>query len=129
MTNDIFIGIAALVLVLGSGILWFRAAMAVRLPENRSYYVAVWIIGVALAGLALAGSPGWAGGLAAVIALLGGAFFLLTVAISRQKVVDTAIRPGASLPEFSAVDEHGIRFESSSLMGQPLLLKFFRGHW
>jgi hypothetical protein len=103
--------------------------VAVRLPENRSFYVAAWLVGIALAGLSLAGSPGWTEGVAAMIAILGSSFLLLTVAISRQNVGESAIRPGDSLPEFSAVDEHGVRWESSSLIGQPLLLKFFRGHW
>ena len=122
-------GLAAIVLVVVSGVLWFRAAAAVRLPENRSLYVAAWLVGIVLAGLSLAGSPGWTEGLAAMIAIFGSSFLLLTVAISRQKVGESAIRPGDSIPEFSAVDEHGVRWESSSLIGQPLLLKFFRGHW
>ena len=122
-------GIAALVLVIVSGVLWFRAAGAVRLPENRSFYVTAWLVGIGLAGVSLASSPGWAGGLAAIIAILGSSFLLLTVAISQQKVGESAIHSGDSIPEFSAVDEHGVRWESSSLIGQPLLLKFFRGHW
>jgi cytochrome oxidase Cu insertion factor (SCO1/SenC/PrrC family) len=129
MTNDGLLGVTALAVILVSGILWFRAAMAVRLPKNRSFYVAAWLVGVVLAVLALAGSPGWVGGIAAAIALLSGAFVLLTVSISKQTLGATAIQPGASLPEFSAVDDRGERVESASLTGQPLLLKFFRGHW
>jgi hypothetical protein len=122
-------GIAALVLVIVSGVLWFRAAGAVQLPENRSLYVAAWLGGIALAGLSLSDSSGWPEAPAAMIAILGSSFLLLTVAISRQKVGESAIRLGDSLPEFSAVDEHGVGWESSSLIGQPVLLKFFRGHW
>lgn len=96
MTNDMLMGLTALVLILGSAALWFRAAMAVRLPENRVYYVAAWVIGVVLAGFVLAESPGGLAGIAAGIALAGGAFLLLTVAISRQKLADNAIRPGDS---------------------------------
>ena len=104
-------GIAALVLAIVSGVLWFRAAGAVRLARTAR------------------AASSWPEALAAMIAILGSSFLLLTVAISRQKVGESAIRPGDSLPEFSAVDEHGVRWESSSLVGQPLLLKFFRGHW
>ncbi|MEM1436686.1 MAG: hypothetical protein AAGG11_21735 [Pseudomonadota bacterium] len=129
MTAGLSLGLAALALVVGSGVLWFRAARVVALPENRSFYVAVWFAGVVLAGLSLIGSPGWVGGIAALVALLGGALLLFTVAISRQRIGDASIRPGSRIPEFSAPDEHGTHFESSSLAGQPLLLKFFRGHW
>ena len=128
MTIDALMALSALVLIVGTTSLWFRAAWALRLPENRSYYVAAWIAGVGLAIFSLSGSPGWWGA-AAVIALLVGVPMLVTMAISRQRTSGWAIHPGASLPEFSALDDRGARFESSSLAGQGVLLKFFRGHW
>jgi peroxiredoxin len=39
------------------------------------------------------------------------------------------IRVGDLVPAFEAPDEHGALFRSSSLNGEPLLIKFFRGHW
>ena len=50
-------------------------------------------------------------------------------AIGKQKTGDGAIRVGATIPAFSALDEHNQTFESASLAGTPALIKFFRGHW
>ena len=123
------LGILAFAVILGTGYLWFRAAMAVRLPENRIYYVAAWLTGIALAVAALAGSPGWLGGVAASLALLAGGFVIFTVAISRQSVANGAVGPGDTMPAFTAQDDTGARFDSTTLAGKPVLLKFFRGHW
>ncbi len=128
MTIDALRALSALVLIVGTTSLWFRAAKALRLPENRSYYVVAWIAGVGLAIFSLSGSPGWWGAVA-VIALLVGLPMLVPMAVSRQSTAGWTIHPGASLPEFSALDDRGARFESSSLAGQGVLLKFFRGHW
>jgi hypothetical protein len=123
------VGVAGLVLIAASGTLWFRAAAGVRLPKSRSAYVAVWLGGVALGVIALASGVGWIGGLAAGLSILGGSFLALTVAISRQRAGSGAVSVGAKLPDFSALDENGDSFELASVMGRPLLLKFFRGHW
>jgi cytochrome oxidase Cu insertion factor (SCO1/SenC/PrrC family) len=58
-----------------------------------------------------------------------GSFFTVLVAISRQRVGPGAIQVGATLPDFEATDEEGQPFRLSRLAGQPILLKFFRGHW
>lgn len=123
------LGLLAFAIVLVAGSLWFRAAMAVRLPENRIYYMTAWLTGVAFAIVALAGSPGWLGGIAASLALLVGGFTIFTVAISRQSVADGAIGTGDTIPAFTALDDTGALFDSSTLAGTPVLLKFFRGHW
>jgi cytochrome oxidase Cu insertion factor (SCO1/SenC/PrrC family) len=62
-------------------------------------------------------------------AVFASTFFLLTVAIGSQKVTDDAIEVGATIPSFTATDEHGQTFDSQSLAGHPALIKFFRGHW
>jgi len=123
------LGSIAAALVSGAGVLWFRAIFAVRIPEDRRGFVAVWIAGGTLGVAALAGDAGWAGGVPAAVAILGAAFFLFTVAISRQQAAPDVIEVGALLPAFSAPDENGATFDSSSLTGTPTLLKFFRGHW
>jgi hypothetical protein len=127
--SPLVLGSIAAALVVGAGVLWFRAIFAVRIPEDRRGFVAVWIGGGALGVAALAGDAGWAGGIPAVVAILGAAFFLFTVAISRQQAAPNVIEVGALLPAFSAPDENGATFDSSSLAGTPTLLKFFRGHW
>lgn len=47
----------------------------------------------------------------------------------RSKPVPENLRPGNSLPEFSAVDEDGNRLESSALRGSAAVLLFVRGTW
>jgi len=127
--NATALGFLALLIVGGAGVLWFRAVRRVQLPKNRSGFLAVLFGGAVLGGIALAGSPGWVGGVPAVLAIIGGVFFCLTVAISRQKVGADAIQVGSMIPEFAAPDENGQMFHASSLAGQPVLIKFFRGHW
>jgi len=120
---------AAFVLVLGAVTVWFRQAMAVRLPANRSGFVAVWL-GGALMGIAgLVQGTGTFAGLAAALAIAVVCFLSFTVAISRQEVGENAIAVGARLPEVSAPDENGAEFALASASGTPVLLKFFRGHW
>jgi hypothetical protein len=127
--SPIALGVIALLVVAGAGVVWFRAALAVRLPKNRAGFVAVWLAGAALGIAALTQGAGWAGGVPAVLALLGAIFFLFTIGISRQEVAADAVAVGARIPDFSAPDENGDSFDAASLAGHPVLLKFFRGHW
>ena len=75
------------------------------------------------------GEPGLLGGVPAGIGAAAATFFLFTVAIGNQKVAAGAIQAGDAIPRFSAIDEHGQTFDSESLAGHPVLIKFFRGHW
>ena len=123
------LGLVAL-LVVGSGTaLWFRAALAVRLPRNRAPFVAGWLLGASLGLVALLRGAGWLGGAPAVLAIAAGCFLSFTVAISRQRVTIGAVGVGDMLPDFSAPDENDKLFEAASLAGRPVLIKFFRGHW
>ncbi len=119
----------ALAIVVGSAALWFRRMYQVRIPRNRTPFLAVWLFGAALAVIALSQGTGWIGGTAAILAIGFGAFVTFTMAISRQITGEGAIKVGASLPAVLAPDENGESFELSSLAGKPVLLKFFRGHW
>ncbi len=119
----------ALAIVVGSAALWFRRMYQVRIPRNRTPFLAVWLFGAALAVIALFQGTGWIGGTAAVLAICFGACVAFTMAISRQITAADAIKVGAPLPAVLAPDENGETFELSSLAGKPVLLKFFRGHW
>jgi hypothetical protein len=123
------LGCVALLMVGAATALWFRAALALRLPENRSAFMAAWLGGALLGLVALFRDPGWAGGAPAVLAIVGGCFLTFTVAISRQQVAPGAVAVGGTLPDFEAPDEHDALFNGASLAGQPVLIKFFRGHW
>jgi hypothetical protein len=119
----------AFALVLALGGVWFRRAMAVRVPASRLPYVVGMVGGAALGIVAFVLGPGWLGGALAAVAVAGAAVFLATIAISRQVGGSGAFRVGEGVPDFTAPDENGAVFTLSSLAGQPLLLKFFRGHW
>jgi len=127
--NAAALAYASLTIVLVATALWFRAARAVRLPANRSAYVAAWAAGAAGGAAAIGLGAGWPGTAAGVVALLGGATLTLLVAISRQRAADDAIRVGEPLRAFTAPDEHDVPFSLASTAGRPILLKFFRGHW
>ena len=128
MSGSLLGGIA-LALVLGTGTIWFRRALAVSLPRNRSGFVVAFAVCLALGVTAFVQGTGWLGGIAAGLACLGSGVFLLLVAISAQKGGSGAFQVGSPVPDFAASDDNGREVAISSLAGKPLLLKFFRGHW
>jgi hypothetical protein len=123
------LGFIAFAVVFVTGFLWFRRIHAVSLPEDRRGFVAAMLMGLALGITALASGAGWLGGVPAGLAIFLSTFFAFTVAISAQKGGAGAFQLGQPLPDFSAPDQDGRPFQLSSLAGQPVLLKFFRGHW
>jgi hypothetical protein len=127
--SDGVLGLVALLVGALTTALWFRAAMRLRLPRNRTPFVVGWLLGAGLGLVSLFGESGWIAGVAAALAIAGGCFLTFTVAISRQRVGEGAIGVGDPLPDFSAPDENGAIFEAANLAGRPALLKFFRGHW
>jgi hypothetical protein len=109
--------------------LWFRQVNQVDIPENRAAFVAFFLTAAALGVGAFVAGTRWFGAVAAIPAILVGLFLPFTVAISRQEVAAGAIRVGDTIPRFTAVDDHGQLFDSDSLRGHPVLIKFFRAHW
>ncbi len=124
-----YVGFASFLLMIISGVLWFRAINRVALPKNRLRYVFTWVVAVLLGVMALSGEPGWLGGVPAALGTFSACLLLFTVLISRQKLATDAIAVGLSIPDFNAPDENGEIFDSSSLSGHPALIKFFRGMW
>jgi hypothetical protein len=123
------LGFLALLVIAGAAALWFRLALAVRLPKDRSGFIFVWVGGTLLGIAALSQGAGWAGGIPAGLAVLVGAFLLITAAIGPQQVAADAVAVGEPLRDFSAPDENGEIIGLASTAGRPVLLKFFRGHW
>ncbi len=117
-------------LALATAVRWAMLLFSVSIPKNRSVFVALMVLsaGLGIAALAL-GTGSWLANIAAGLAIFAGAFFLLTVAIGKQTGGSGQFQAGSRLPTFSAPDENGELFDISSLSGQPILLKFFRGHW
>ena len=123
------LGLGALLLTLASGISWVRALRRVAVPKNRSAYLSLFLLAGAMGVTALLQGAGWMGGVAAGFSIFVALFFALTMAIGNQKVAAKAISVGAALPAFTATDEHAAMYDSASLAGNPVLIKFFRGHW
>jgi len=127
--NGLYLSIMGFAIVFATGFRWFRLASAVALPENRLGFVASMAAGVCLAIAGLVQGAGLAGGILSTLAILLGSLFVFTWAISKQKGGSGAFQPGSPLLAFSAPDHLGNTFDSSTLDGRPILLKFFRGHW
>ena len=108
---------------------WFRQIEQVEIPENRIVFVLCFLGAVALALGAFVLRTRWFGAIPALLAIAIGGFFPFSMAISTQEVATTGIQVGQAMPPFEALDRHGERFDSASLDGKPVLLKFFRGHW
>jgi hypothetical protein len=124
-----WLGLIAGALVLGTGVLWFRRVAQVRIPVDRTAFVASMACGAALGVVALTQSPGLVGGIAAGFAALGGGMFVGLRLLSRQEAREPAITLGGPMLDFTAVDDAGKPFDMSSLRGTPYLFKLFRGHW
>ena len=121
-----YLGVVALVVVLGTLARWFQRAWRVNVPDTPYAFQAIAGLGLVLGVVALAvGPPGtaawWAIGVAVV--------FLYLSSTGAQKVQGETMEIGDALPAFSAVDSNGDTFDSASLSGSRVLLKFFRGHW
>lgn len=123
------LGIAALVLGLGTTFAWFRTNNAVGIPEDRTLFVLGFLLAVALGVGAFIRGTRWYGGIAAVVGTLVSVFLAMTIYISPQQLGPDAIKVGDTLPKFTAVDEFGKAFNSESLQGHLVLIKFFRAHW
>ena len=123
------LGILAFALAIGGGVLWFYLVRQVNLPDNRILFVVAFAAAVILGVAAFFKGTSWAGAIPAVLAILVGAFFNFTIAISPQETGSNAIRVGDTIPRFSAPDDTGEVFDSGSLNGHLVLIKFFRAHW
>ena len=124
------LGLAALALAVGTTVLWFRMTGTVGLPDTRAGFVVAWIAAIALGIFAFIKRTSIPGALPPVLGMLVSSFLLFTVYISPQ-TLDTAksIKVGDTIPHFTAPDGHGKTFDSASLNGHLVLIKFFRAHW
>ena len=121
-----YLGFASLAIVLATLVRWFTRAWRVNVPNTPYFFQALVGLGFVLGIVALNidASPvaaGWAVGLAVL--------FVYLTSTGAQKVRGATVDVGDQLPAFTAPDDSGGVFDSSSLGGSRVLLKFFRGHW
>ena len=124
------LGLAALALAVATTLLWFSMTRTVGLPETRAPFVVAWIGAVALGVFAYFKGTSIAGGLPPALGMLVSSFLLFTVYISPQTLdAGKSIKVGDTIPHFTAPDGRGEIFDSASLHGHLVLIKFFRAHW
>ena len=124
------IAIVAAVIAAATARYWFYLAAEVSLPTDRTGFVIVFLSAAALGIYALIKRTSWLGVIPAVFAIVVGAFLPFTVAISEQIVErDSVIEVGDAIPQFTSIDGQGQAFDSASLNGHLVLIKFFRAHW
>ena len=118
------------VLTIGALGIWFRLIQQVKIPKNRFMFVITlvtsFVMGVSSFAL---GSEHILFSIAATAGIFGSSLFLLTVAIGTQKGGTGKFIVGQPTPNIIAPDENNTVFDLSTFKGQPILLKFFRGHW
>lgn len=124
------LGIAALGLALGSGVIWFYLAREVNLPDDRTGFVLVFLSAALLGIAAYVKGTSLIGALPPAVAIVIGLFLPFTIYISPQQVETGAvIKVGDHIPHFTASDDKGVQFDSRSLNDHLVLIKFFRAHW
>ena len=121
-----YLGLVALLIVLAATVRWFWRMWRVNIPKTPYLFQSIWGGGFVLGIVALyQGSGGSAAGWAVGVAVL----LLYLSSTGAQKVTGEMVNVGDSLPAFTAPDDSGETFDSASLVGAKVLLKFFRGHW
>ena len=123
------LGLVGFALALGSALLWFYLVRQVNLPEDRTVFVVAFLAAVGLGIAAFFKGTSWAGAVPAVLGIVIGLFLPFTIAISPQEASANVIKLGDTIPQFTASDDKGEIFDSRSLHGHLVLIKFFRAHW
>ena len=124
------IGLLAALLAASTAWYWFQLTRQVALPEDRTGVVVVFLTGVFLGVMAFVKRTSWLGAVPPLFAIVVGLFLPVTMMISEQVVArDVAIDVGEKIPRFRSVVDNGTEFDSRSLNGHLVLIKFFRAHW
>ncbi len=123
------LALAGLVLAIACMALWNGAIRDVDIPANRTLFVIGFLSAAGLGIASYVRSPSWPGRLIALPAIAIGLLVPFTISISEQAVAEGGIQVGDPLPVFASVDDQGKPFDSETLQGHPVLIKFFRAHW
>jgi cytochrome oxidase Cu insertion factor (SCO1/SenC/PrrC family) len=128
MLGDL-LGLSAGLIAIVTFAIWFRLMVAVRVPEDRTAYVAAMVLAMILGVLALALPLGLVARMSAWLGVIASGVFIGLRMQSAQASIAPAAGVGDEIIDFTATDDEGNDFTLSSLRGHPFLLKFFRGHW
>jgi hypothetical protein len=127
--TSLILAVTALMVCAVASARWLMRIKQVAIPDNRLPFLLSWELAVVLSLAALIVPAGsWLSTLLAGLALVGAAAMLVLYALGKQRA-QQPIATGMTIPSFSAPDEHGVMFRSSSMAGSIQLIKFFRGHW
>jgi hypothetical protein len=129
MKTGTMLGLLALVIALACAATWIYFIRQVDIPENRMAFVVIFLSAAALGVAAFVKGTSWAGAVPAALAIFIGLLLPFTVAISTQELTEKAIEVGDRIPHFTAIDANDELFDSASLHGHLVLIKFFRAHW
>lgn len=129
ITTAVVISSLGLLVFVSTSVAWFRRIQRVAIPDNRLAFLGFWLLAILLGVTSFYSSgASWLSGVFGGVATLGGGMFLTLYALGGQRA-SHPIAVGDQVPSFSAVDGNRLAFDSASLSGAPVLLKFFRGHW
>jgi hypothetical protein len=129
MTPGTILALAALAVAVGT-LAWYYPKIvnvtAPLWPWREQVLMALVLVLFGTAAFLHPGVIGYAAGGLGV--LLAGLFLLLTLT-SGMPQRPLAVAVGEPAPDFRAFDADGNEFRLSQLLGSPVLLKFYRGHW
>lgn len=124
------LGFFALAFAMGTTVFWFYLTSKAALPNDRTGFVIAWLIAVSTAVFAYNKGTSLMGGIPPAFAILVSCFLVFTIYISPQEVEEMkVIKVGDNIPRFKALDDRSNAFDSRSLNGHLVLIKFFRAHW
>jgi cytochrome oxidase Cu insertion factor (SCO1/SenC/PrrC family) len=122
-------GIVAACLTCAGITLWWRSIQRVELAERRWLVNVMLWVAAGIGAIALLLDPGTFGQWFAGGSLGLGVVYSGLLAISGQSKQPPEFAIGSPIPDFTVPDENGEPFQIADLRGQPVLIKFFRGHW
>ena len=115
--------------VTGTWVHYLSTIPDARVPETPVAHPVAMLAGMAASVVALALELSLLTLLPAAVSLGNGMGFLWLLSQRRLPDGELVVERGAPLPRFKAWDHRGEPFDSASLAGRRVLLKFFRGHW
>ena len=124
------LGILALTLAVGTTFLWFAMTATVGLPSTRIGFVIGFAAAIGIGVFSYFKGTSILGAIPPALAIVISGFLSFTIYISPQALdTNTSISVGDTIPSFTAPTDTEEVFDSASLHGHLVLIKFFRAHW